>query len=91
MDEPSPTTPPPNTPSGAKDPNAPDESLPDVSVRLSDFGVARRLRDDATHISAGFGWGTLIYMAPETVHQPTATFQFKKSVDVVGDSLEFDN
>lgn len=36
-------------------------------LKLCDFGVARRLQDLATHLTADAGWGTAKYMAPEMV------------------------
>lgn len=37
-------------------------------LKLCDFGVARQMREEATHLSEGVGWGTAQYMAPEMVH-----------------------
>ena len=53
-----------------------------ATVQLSDFGVARQLARDRTHMSASHGWGTLKYMAPETLHQPNTTFELRKACDV---------
>ena len=77
--------------------NHPQEHYPPVSatvflptgetplLKLADFGLARRHRDSVSHISADGGWGTLKYMAPEVVHQPTAdNFRFRNVVDVWG-------
>ena len=40
-------------------------------LKLADFGLAHRLQESKTHLS-GFGMhGTMLYMAPETIYQPT--------------------
>ena len=49
----------------------PGEPLPDGSfemLKLCDFGVARKLASQNTHLTADIGWGTVKYMAPEMVH-----------------------
>ena len=51
-------------------------------LKLADFGLARQLHGSRTHISADGGWGTLKYMAPEVVHQPSQSFQFRDVLDV---------
>lgn len=51
-------------------------------LKLADFGLARKLMEDESHISADGGWGTLKYMAPEVVHQPSHAFQFRPGIDV---------
>ena len=40
-------------------------------LKLADFGLAHRLPESKTHLS-GFGMhGTILYMAPETIYQPS--------------------
>ena len=48
-----------------------------ILLKLADFGLARQLQGSQTHISASGGWGTLKYMAPEVVHQPDESFEFR--------------
>ena len=51
-------------------------------LKLADFGLARQLQGSKSYISADGGWGTLKYMAPEVIFQPTETFKFRNVVDV---------
>lgn len=44
-----------------------DTSAEELVLKLCDFGVARQMRELATHLSEEVGWGTLMYMAPEMV------------------------
>lgn len=44
-----------------------DADEPRIMLKLCDFGVATRVRDLATHLTADDGWGTAKYMAPEMV------------------------
>ena len=63
--------------------NVPPDNRPRPVLKLADFGLARQLHGSLTHISADGGWGTLKYMAPEVVHQPSRNFRFRDVVDVV--------
>ena len=51
-------------------------------LKLADFGLARQLQGSKSHISADGGWGTLKYMAPEVIFQPSWNFEFRNVVDV---------
>ena len=71
-----------------KNSNSPEASeenddLP-FTVKLGDFGVAHRLFDNRTHLSGYANIGTLVYMAPEALHQPSYDGRKKvgKAVDV---------
>ena len=39
-----------------------------ILLKLCDFGIARQLRETATHVTEDHGFGTTKYMAPEMVH-----------------------
>lgn len=54
------------------------------TLKLADFGLGRQLQGSQSHISASCGWGTLKYMAPEVVYQPTENFEFRN----VGSQIE---
>ena len=56
----------------------------EVVIKLADFGLAHNLADSRSHVSAFRTGGTLCYMAPESLHQPTADGKKKlsKPVDV---------
>ena len=51
-------------------------------LKLADFGLARQLQGSNSHISADGGWGTLKYMAPEVIFQPSEKFEFRNVADV---------
>lgn len=52
-------------------------------LTLSDFGLAEQIRASETHLSMSRGCrGTVRYMAPEILHQPSPTFKFSSKVDV---------
>lgn len=60
------------------------QSGPDLLLKLADFGLAHNLSASRSHVS-GFGTGgTLVYMAPESLHQPSDNGKkiLCKSVDV---------
>ena len=40
-------------------------------LKLGDFGLAHRLREDTSHVSGYGAGGTMLYMAPEALFQPT--------------------
>ena len=44
--------------------------------------ISLQLQGSRSHISAKGGWGTLKYMAPEAVHQPSENFEFRNVVDI---------
>lgn len=53
-------------------------------LKVMDFGLARNLTGSKTHVSAEYGWGTLKYMAPEVIFQPSEKFEFRDVLDVWG-------
>merc|ERR1712159_125106 len=57
-----------------------------LCIKVGDFGLAHSLQHDATHLSAyaNTNLGTVIYMAPEAIHQPTedGTKRLSKDVDI---------
>lgn len=58
-------------------------------IKLADFGLAQKLEDDKSAISAAeAGPGTLKYIAPEVLHQPKKnSWKFPPSVDIWGYGL----
>lgn len=57
-----------------------------LTVKVGDFGLARTLEEQATHLSmvGNANLGTVCYMAPEALHQPSADGKkrFSPKVDV---------
>ena len=43
-----------------------------VTIKIGDFGLARRLLDEETHFSDDLAPGTTVFMAPEALYQPAA-------------------
>ena len=75
-------------------PKTPENGSHNPPFQLGDFGLADRVRDDQTHVSEYHTAGTMLYMAPEALHQPhqpCGRKELRKAVDVwaMGKSQSF--
>ena len=68
----------------ARTPLKDQQHAPLFSLKLADFGLAHRLLNEESHLSGYGTGGTIAYMAPESLHQPSADGKkrLSKAVDI---------
>ena len=66
-----------------RDPSTGREEVLPLSIKLTDFGIARALDEEKSHLSVHGQNGTVVYMAPEAVRQTVSGCRkVSKRVDV---------